>query len=243
MLIEIISHCWAAGNPHFAGALRYQISSLVLHKPKTCDVRLTACLDTFDTKALVAANWGRYHLGIDIRPLMLSRPMMTRRCIGRNIAALESKADLIWFSDVDQVYYKGLLDRLADLPWDDDWQMIFPREIQIHRDHRLGDSRLLSAATSTDLIDIDPIEFVPHHYNRAIGGVQIVRGDFAREHGYLDGHPKWGQPRADGLVLGDFIDDRQYRGFVARHGRIVGVDLSGLYRLRHTRTSYQEPKI
>ena len=81
------------------------------------------------------------------------------------------------------------------------------------------------------VVDIDPTEFVEKRYGRAIGGVQIVRGDFARKYGYLHDVAKYQQPVEH--PFGDFRDDIAYRDFVRSFGRIVGIDLPGMYRLRH----------
>jgi len=247
MLIEIVSHCYAVQNTHFAGALRYQISSLELYKPKNCDIQLTVCADIDDDLTTRVLQWGRKKTEVSIKIIHLSTPYMTRRSIGRNIAAKDSQADLVWFADVDECFYDGLLSRLCEFSedgWKSEWNMIYPKMIQISRDHKTGDRYLLPAVESEVLVDINPSDFVDWKYTRAIGGVQIVRGTLARKHGYLDGEEKWLKPREDGIVLGDFSDDCRYRRFCGdREKKVEGVDLPGLYRIRHTRTSYQEPKL
>jgi len=243
MLIEIVSHAWARDLPHYAHALRYQLSSIALHPPLNCHVLVTVCYCPEDHETSNVLSWfadgSRRSL---IRPLAFSRKQLGRRSIGRNVAALSSKADVVWFSDVDQVFYEGCLDRLVlrDLVgvWSDNVVMIYPKEIMIHQDHKTGDRALARATATSRLLDIDPEEFIPKKYNRAIGGVQIVRGDFAREHGYLKDNPRWQKERKDGKMFGDFRDDLAYRRYCRKIGRIQGVRLEGMYRLRHTQKTH-----
>jgi len=171
-----------------------------------------------------------------LQPIQVETRYLGRRSIGRNIAAKHSTADIVWFSDVDQVYYKGCLDRLAELKWAEDTSMVFPKEIMIHRDWETGD-QAAAVVASPRLVDIDPAEFIPKRYGRAIGGVQIVRGDFARCFGYLPDSEKYQKP-VDGM-FGDFRDDIVYRSFCKRKAKMRGVDLPGMFRIRHTQTTYQ----
>lgn len=248
-IIDIISHCYAAELPQYAAMLVYQASSLVLHKPSCCKVRLTVCIwddretdeKLFDPIATKTVEWVKSQIAC--RVLRMSREEIGRRSIGRNLVSLwlSTPADFVWFADVDQVFYHGILDRLVEMPWPNGASMIYPREIMIHRDWTIGDER--TSAVDLDnprLVDIDPVEFVRKRYRKAIGGVQIIRGDFARQHGYLNKDARWLQPTEK--PFGDFRDDIAYRQYCLKRGPIVAVDLPGLYRLRHTKTTYQEDK-
>lgn len=244
-LIEIVSHCYALELPHYAACLRYQLSSFLLHAPMQCDILATVCCCE-DRATLNVLEWFQRHTPLRTKVILLPRDQLGRRCIGRNIAALGSKADIIWFADVDQVYGDGVLDRLATLPWPSESipgqefglaSMVFPRDIKIHRDHATGDK--VAVTVGPGLVDVDPAEFIDHHYHRAIGGVQIVRGDFARQHGYLNGVKKWQKSVQQGRLFGDFNDDIAYRKQCLVHGPIMPIDLPGVYRIRHSRTSYR----
>lgn len=269
-LVEIVSHCYAAKLPQYAAMLVCQASSLVLHKPRLCNVCLSVCI--WHDLPIGQEDWNEDFFGTDwdkedsnksdqiVRKVLpwvkqvltehgaswavchLSKGKIGRRSIGRDRLALISDADFVWFADVDQVFRDGVFDRLVSLEWPNSAAMIYPREIMIHRNHATGD-KLTEAINLDDpqLIDVDPSEFVPKRYRKAIGGVQIVRGDFARKHGYLHEDKKWTCPTDK--PFGDFRDDVAYRRFCSEHGSIVGVDLPGLYRIRHTRTTYQENKI
>lgn len=245
MSIRIITHCWAKDLPQYAQFLRFQISSLVLYKPKV-DVSITVCYSEEDqetTKVLRDMLCHATVKDLGLRVINLSPSELGRRCIGRNKAALASTEDIVWFADVDMVFREGCLDTLYT--W---WigerpkgtVMVYPKTIKIHRNHALGDKAVEQAKTSNlRWIDINPDDFVEKKYTRAIGGVQIVDGKFTRLHGYLDESSKWQQPRTDGKYFGDFRDDIIYRSFCSKHGRIEGISLPGVYRLRHTNTSYQ----
>lgn len=238
MLIEIISHCWAAELPHFADALRYQLSSVVLHAPKNCHVLVTVCYCPEDTATLDAIGWFAGQRRDLINPVPLTKQQLGRRAIGRNIAALATKADRVWFADVDQVFYDGCLDRLAALEWPVGASMIFPRCIKIHCDHTTGDETLAKARSTSRMVDVDPRQFIDKRYNRAIGGVQILQGDFVREHGYLKDSKKWQRLRKDNRMFNDFHDDMAYRRYCEGFGNIQSVKLDGMFRLRHTQKTH-----
>jgi hypothetical protein len=238
--IEIVTHAYAEVLPHYAACLNYQLSSLWLHPPKECQVEVTVCYCTTDQKTKRVLDWF-YGLspvvdGVSLNYLAYDRQHLGRRCIGRNDAALETAADIVWFTDVDHVFRDGVLDSLANYVWDNQTKMVYPQTIQIHRDHATGD-QALAKAVKPGLIDIDPVEFVNKQYNRAIGGIQIVDGDFARCHGYLDQNARYQRPTS--TPFGDFKDDVSFRHFCEISGDVLAVDLPGVYRLRHSTTSYQ----
>ena len=240
-LVEIVTHAYAVEHRHYAAALCYQLSSLVLHPPKDCVVRTTVCYCDEDWAVKNVLKFFADHL--DLRHWIASdRYRLGRRCIGRSSVAGYTLADFVWFADVDQVWDGSCFDRLVAMPWPSGASMIYPKTIKIHRDHATGDAALAKVDLDNPrLIDVDPSEFIDKGYNRAIGGVQIVRGNFARQYGYLNGDPAWQQPAAK--PFGDFRDDVAYRTFCWTKGPIVGVDLPGMLRLRHSTTSYQGPTL
>ena len=245
MSVHIITHCWAGDLPQYAQFLRYHISSLVLYKPKS-NVSVTICYTDEDAETSKVLREMMSHAAINdlrLRVLNLSPAELGRRCIGRNYAALASVEDIVWFADVDMVFREGCLDNLYSW-WISDRPrktlMVYPNTIQIHRNHALGDKAVESARKSNlRWVDINPDDFVEKKYTRAIGGVQIVDGDFARSHGYLNGDSRWQQPRTDGKFFGDFRDDVAYRSFCSGFGNVLSISLPGVYRLRHSNTTYQ----
>ncbi len=237
-LIEIVSHCWAEELEHYSTALRFQLSSLILHPPVECNVMATICC--------VPTDWRTYRelcyfaRAMTIKIIPMSRDHIGRRSIGRNIAAKQTGADIVWFADCDQAFLHGILDQLATMVWPEPSEMIFPRRIMIHKDWDTGDAVTSAEPEEPRLVDLDESLFTPKRYFRAIGGVQIVRGDFAREHGYLDGIERWQRPPA-GHAFKDFRDDVHYRHFCkAKAGGVPpkAVDLPGVYRIRHGKTTH-----
>jgi hypothetical protein len=249
-IVEIVSHCYAMELPQYAALLNYQLSSLRLYPPRLCDALVDVCclgLGSYCTDTAVRGvlefhrrSWeedARVAVGYTCYDLA----DLGRRAIGRNNAARASEGDIVWFSDVDQVFGEGCLDRLATMEWPKGATMVFPRQVMIHKDHATGDKAAEIAMRNLGhSLDItSPDDFVPKDYARAIGGVQIVRGDFARQYGYLGlpGYEKWLRPNEK--PFGSFRDDIAYRKFCLKHGTIEPVDLPGLYRMRHSKTTYR----
>ena len=241
MQIEIVSHCYAVDYPHYANALCYQLSSiaLALYLPR-CEVIPVVCLDPSDGRTRSMVDWFLLNTNLKIKAIPLPIHRLGRRAIGRNLAAKLSQADIVWFADVDQTYEDDIFSDLMNLHWPDGVSMIYPKTIKIHRDHATGDKALEKVAGVPGVLSIDKTEFIDKRYKKAIGGVQIVRGDFARKHGYLYDHPKWQKPVEDGRFARCRCDI-PYRKFCWEHGKVVGVDLPGMYRLRHTKASHGRP--
>ena len=236
--IHIVSHCYATELPHYADALVYQLSSFVLHPPEECIVEVTVCCDYHDENTGRVVRWFLEHRpNLKLNTIYLTPQELGRRAIGRNRAAKTGVFNFVWFADCDQIYRDGILDRLATMEWPEGAVMVFPRQIMIHRDHATGSKVTAAVGDDVRLMDADTSLFVPKQYHRAIGGVQIVQGDFAREHGYLDCQPDWRQPVEK--PFSSFKDDIIYRRHCLLHGQIVGVDLPGVYRIRHARTTHR----
>ena len=240
--IEIVTHAWAGRYAHYGYALTYQLSSLVLHPSKSL-VTVTVCYNPQDKIVRDVLCFFRGMLGkIRINPLGFTLPQLGRRSIGRNIAAIESKADIVWFTDCDYVFGEGCLDALVDLTWPDFAPMVFPKYVQIHTDWATGDVALAKAVEPC-LVDVDEAEFVPKKYSRAIGGVQIVKGDFAREHGYIPDNKRWQKPYDHPRGFDQCRCDKPYRRFAASKGSILPINLPNLFRLRHTQTTHHDKNV
>ena len=106
----------------------------------------------------------------------------------------------------------------------------------IHKDHALGDD-VLNKANNNEIADgiLNRHDFRPKRYNKAIGGAQIVKGDFARSHGYLP-NTKWMRPI--NIPFCNTREDVAIRNYCQQHGDIIGVDLPGVYRVRHSTTPH-----
>lgn len=228
--IEIISHCWSSPVvPVFHKMLALQIDS-AFRFASDIDVKVTVfcCREdplTFDIL------WKMKRPGLWVESVSLSE--LLRRSIGRNKAALHTTADVVWFADCDHIFLSGCLFSAHRACLESDQQMVHPRYVNINKTHDLGDKLIenFDATSSLDncseLLNID--DFYPREEKKAIGGIQIVKGDWCREHGYLN-DTKWMVP-TDPARGWDFGDDVAFRKAV---GESKPVDIPNLYRIRHS---------
>ena len=127
--LEIVSHCWRYG--HF---LNYQLSSLVNHRTDKFDITMTVFYVEGDDKVEpVLEYFGRMEVpGVTWNWQSLPKEQLFRRGIGRNLAAKNTKADWIWFTDADIIFHENCLDTLADLLQGRDDGLVHPRLSLIH---------------------------------------------------------------------------------------------------------------
>ncbi len=234
--IEIVTHVYAKVLPHYAQALTYQLSSLNLYRSKA-EVSITICLDMTDAKTVEVLLWFGLQCSFPIKIRNFPIERLGRRAIGRNVVAKETEADIIWFTDVDYLFRDGCLDAVADFVWPEKSALAFPHFVQMSHDHELGDS-ILSEASYPQLVDIDPKDFYSHEVTQPPGGCFIIKGDFAREHGYLPGHKKYQSP-TDGVFLSCKCDV-PYRSYCKRNGDGAKViEIPNVFRIRHTKTAHK----
>ena len=234
--IHIVTHCYAGELPQYAAALQYQLSSLEINRPRV-PVTVEICHTPEDVRTRDVVDW--FVCNSHLLMILSTFPpgCLFRRAIGRNIAALRSHGELIWFADCDYVFGPGCLDGL----WRS-WEslegyasMVFSREILVNSDYATGD--LYLAPKPTGLLSIDPAEFAPKRYAKALGGVQIVPGSLARTHGYLDWHKRYQRPVE--RPFPDFCDDVAFKRFCQQQGPVVPVDVPQLYRIRHSAKTHK----
>lgn len=228
MRIEIVTHCFANRHSQYAVLLRAQLSSLVLYPPQM-DVCITVCHNSEDRKTVEVLQDFE---GPSVRRLCLDYPRLWRRAIGRNKAALETYADLVWFADCDYVFGPGCLDALEG-----EWNraggpdLVWPCEAEQHRERHLGDVYVKQHENANGRIAINPVDFQSKPFSRAIGGIQIVTGVFARRHGYLRDHERYQTPIEGPMQT---RDDVVFREYCAKHGTMREVKIPNLYRIRHS---------
>jgi len=238
MRTKIITHCYASQLPFFATCLKFQLQSISVTGVDN-DVEVNVCFNRDDIDTVKVLRWYETNKVRRHKLVTFEFPVeeLGRRSIGRNKAALWSKADIVWFTDVDYCFCDGIFNKLESFQWPEGASMVFPGTIMIHKNHAMGDE-LLKIHKNNDIVPlIVPDDFTESVLNRAIGGVQIVQGDFAYEHGYLKDEEKWQRPTVK--PFGDFRDDIAYRKFCLKYGTIEKVELPGIYRIRHTETTYQ----
>ncbi|MGC9457937.1 MAG: glycosyltransferase family A protein [Halothiobacillaceae bacterium] len=223
--LEIVSHCW-----RYAHLLVYQLSSLVLFPPREADITMTvfyspedeqtcALLDFFAKIQVPGVEW-------NWRPL--PKEKLFRRSIGRNLAALKTRADWVWFTDCDLMFRDNCLDSLAQLLQGRREVLFYPREERC-TDLLAEDNPLLARArTEPAVLDINPEGFVSRYPSRATGPLQITHGDVCRQVGYCRSIGIYQQPVEQ---FAKCHEDRAFRWLLRSQGIALPVD--SVYRIRH----------
>lgn len=223
--LEIVSHCW-----RYSKLLTYQLSSLILHPFEKIQVRMTVfyCPEDEPTRRVLNffSQRGNPNLTWNWQPL--PKEQLFRRAIGRNQAALSTAADWIWFTDCDQVFHHGCIDALGDCLSGLDHILVFPRTVGCTQLLASDNPLLVPFNDGPTLVAIDPSMFSPKTHTRAIGPLQILRGDVARITGYCreiklyqESSPRWQKT----------YEDRTFRWLLGTQG--VPIDIPGLYRIEH----------
>lgn len=223
--LEIVSHCWR--YPHL---LAYQLSSLVRYPPTELSVTMTvfhsgedletlAMLDFFGATDIPGVTWNWQHL---------DRQHLFRRAIGRNLAALSSTADWVWFTDCDVIFHRGCLDGLAQQVQGRRDVLVFPRVEYCTPLLPVGHPLLTAAEDAPRVVDIDPSLFLARERSRATGPMQIVHGDAARTVGYCACLSTYQLPAERWQKC---HEDRAFRWLLRTQGEAL--EVPGVYRIRH----------
>lgn len=240
MKIEIVTHCYAGKLPQYAALLHYQLSSLVLHPPKKAEV--SYCLYSARTDAIVNKTFD-YAIASEspewIEGVWIPNSELFNRAIGRNWSALDTDADIVWFCDCDYVFGEGCLDALAE-QWNGG-PLCYPQHVNIHKTHAIGDATIAKQLDRFERDDFSPSEINPGDFekrkeHKPYGGLFLVRGDWCREHGWLNDKPEFRQPVDGDKPFPSFRDDVAFR---KQFDSWTALDLPNLYRLRHSKTTYQ----
>ena len=228
--IHIISHCWCPpGTNEYAQTLKWQLTSLIQHRPPDLRVNATICCNPEDTttiRVLREIDKFNFRTGLEFVAYQLHKPQLFTRAYGRNLVAQESDCSIVWFCDCDYVFGEGCLEAVADQVVEDD-VLYYPGEQLITEGHELG-ARILLDNLDTSLPEIDPAQYVPKRIRKAIGGLQIVTGNTARK-GYLD-DTKWTRPVDEAGGFRNTKCDMAYRKTIPRSQKI---HVPNLYRMRH----------
>ncbi len=232
LTLEVVVHCW-----QYAHLLKYHLSSFVLHAPTQLDVIATVYYSPDDANT---QNLLDYFSKIEVPNVTWNwQPMSTdkimRRAIGRNQAALDTKADWIWFTDCDLVFHKGSLDAFASLAKGQKEVLLFPVNEWITP--LLDDSvPMLSRGSVGEVIDIDTSLFHQSEVKKAVGPHQITHGDVARACGYCNNIKVYQTPEFHWKKT---YEDTTYRWLLRTHGK--GIEVPEVYRIRHqSKGRYQQ---
>jgi hypothetical protein len=222
--IEIVSHCW-----RYAHLMAYQLASLVNHPPEDVSVTMTVfhAPEDADTVRLL-----EYFGAMDVPNVTWNwqardRTRLFRRAIGRNEAALASRADWVWFTDCDLIFHAGCLDGLGESLQGSREALVFPDHEFCSPVYEPGDP-VLEAAREPHPVEIDTRSFVRQERTRATGPLQITHGDVARACGYCKGIAVYQQP-TDRWAKAQ--EDRAFRWLLDTGG--VPIDVPSVYRIRH----------
>lgn len=221
--IEVVSHCW-----RYAHLLTYQLSSLVHFAPREVDVTMTVFHAPEDAQTVeLLAFFGAIEVpGVRWNWQPLPKEALFRRAIGRNRAALASRADWVWFTDCDLMFRAGCLDALGAALQGRRDALVYPRIERVTDLLTEDDPRLRHDAPA--LVDIDDTQFTPREPGRATGPLQITHGDVARALGYCAPIAYYQQPAAAWCKA---HEDRAHRWLLETPG--VPIDIPGVYRIRH----------
>ena len=223
--LEVVSHCWG-----YAHLLVYQLSSLVQHPPQSLDVTMTVfyCVEDEETVELLD-HFGALEIpGVAWNWKALPRQELFRRAIGRNIAALETEADWIWFTDCDLMFQEGCLDALAERLQGRTEALLFPREERCTSLLQSSDPLLQVGKDGPRVVQLETDKFTVRERTRATGPLQITHGDVARAAGYCRDLGLYQQPSETWCKA---YEDRAFRWLLRTQG--TPIELPGVYRLRH----------
>lgn len=223
--IEIVSHCWG-----YSRLLAYQLTSLIDHPVRDARVTVTVFHGAEDDATVRLLDFIGSHTVDNVRWnwRRLPRERLFRRAIGRNLAASESAADWLWFTDCDLTFQSNCLDSLnAALQARTD-ALLYPR-IESKTDAYANEGEATGNALGRPaLLRVSPAEFVPHTVTRATGPLQITHGDVARAVGYCAALRYYQQPAAHWQKADE---DRAFRWLLGTRG--VPIDVDGVCRVQH----------
>lgn len=248
--LELVSHCW-----RYSRLLLLQASSLILHPPDPAKLSIihTIFYSREDAETVAMLHWlqrQQWPASVKWRHWPIETERLLRRAIGRNEACHDTKADWIWLADVDYLFGPGCLDALPEQLANVAGPLAYPRYAMRSPTDPAGDELIESVLLPPDsadgdgsridgcdcrLRDVDYAAGEIETTRRAIGGVQIYRGDVARDRGYLSDSPRWHRP-ADRWRR--TYEDRAFRGWLGDgNGEVRGepVELPNLYRVRHSK--------
>lgn len=228
MKIQLVTHCF-----RYPTLLRYQLSSLQLSPPPPgIQITATVFYSEEDTGTSDTLKWFAQQKAPGVHWDWRNLPVLSlcRRSIGRNIAALSTTADWVWFTDADYWFSTECWQALSSID-PQRLALIYPRIVMTHAEHSMGDRAIETALKSEGLVSTDLSDFFPRPMKRAIGGIQIVSGDTCRERGYLPNHRRAQLPTQQPVFEKNHADV-WFRKDLGMPG--LAVDLPGVYRIRHS---------
>ena len=230
MKLDVVVHCW-----QYARLLCYHLSSFWFNPPESDKLKVSVHVVHADddeavkkTLTFFLEQYGK-DSPVNLFTTELPRNQVCRRTIGRNMLALSTEADWVWFADCDYVVGPKGLDaleqRLAECP--PDVSLAYPGRVMASTTQADGDA-LINAIDEPKVVSIKNGHFSSLKYFFAIGGVQFVRGDYCREHGYLKDSKKYMRQASSWIRT---FEDVPFRYACGKTHRF---EISDLYRIRHS---------
>lgn len=245
--LDIVTHCWSGQDVDiYHWLLKMQVRSLISaceafrHNCRLIIVHTPSDERTVDI--VKQASQQQISENFEILELALPENKLFRRAIGRNIAAKRTEADVVWFTDCDHLFTKSCLD---DVIYHQEYNknmydLLWPCKINISSTHTDGDELIRNEEVSGwGPLTLNKANFHIRNEPRAIGGLQIVTGDYCRTHGYLH-NSKWTRPVESDHFLSCKCDVPFRRKIPG--DRKAGVLITNLYRVRHSRTGRDKGK-
>jgi len=222
--VEVVTHCW-----QYAAMLAYQLSSFVNHPPSKLTLTVTVFYAESDRATVELLGFIARHDVPNVKWNWCPLPEreLFRRGIGRNRAALASKADWVWMTDCDIIFHKNCLDSLAEQLTGRNDVLVYPRQDRA-TPMLPQTSSLLESGRQLGLQEIDPSDFSLLTRDRARGEYQIIHGDVARAIGYCGGIPIYQTPADHWCKC---YEDRAFRWLAGTQG--TPIDIEGVYQIRH----------
>ncbi len=245
-LLDIVTHCWSGQDVSiYHLLLKMQIRSLISASRKLkFAVRLSVVFtynDEKTTNIIEEISSARLPF-FEIVKFPLPEENLFRRAIGRNLVARSTPADIVWFTDCDHLFTERCLnDTMYHFDYiKDEVDMVWPTHIKISTSHKNGDELIrLEEDCGWTPLSINEKNFHVRKERKAIGGLQIVMGDYCRTHGYLN-NTRWVKPVTSDHFLSCKCDVPFRRNIDP--DRKIPVLINDLYRVRHSRTGRDKGK-
>ncbi|MBX2881312.1 MAG: glycosyltransferase family 2 protein [Granulosicoccus sp.] len=223
--IEIVSHCW-----QYAHLLSFQLDSLLRYPIHSADVTMTVFFSQDDeaTCQLLARTEQQSIDNVTWNWQVLPSNELFRRSIGRNRAALSTKADWVWFTDCDMTFQAGCLDSLNAALQGRLEALVYPALEGRTGMHTDSGQVNVNTQTTDQFQYVDPDLFKYHPVSRATGPLQITHGDVARANGYCRDVAFYQKP-ADRFQKA--TEDRMFRWLLNTQG--TAIDVKGACRIQH----------
>ena len=227
MRLEIVSHCW-----NYSDYLAFQLGSLLANPPSPkLHITMTVfhAAEDQQTSALLKRIGELSVANITWNWQALPAAYVFRRSIGRNLAALHTQADWIWFTDCDETFQAGCLTGLHQTLAECSEPLVFP--LIEHRTEPMESSELKVNYDADWVSAISELPLDAFHANtmtRATGPLQITHGDIARKFGYCKDVNCFQKPE---VHFAKAHEDRIFRWLLNTNG--TGVDIPGVFRIQH----------